>query len=67
MDSFDIANTNSMLENWLLDWAVEKKPVYTHCKECGRELSTWEKEQHMEVCGSCSSAIVYGGPLGVDY
>lgn len=65
MDNFEIAN--NMLEKWLSEWIVEEKPTYTHCKECGRELSTWEKEHHQEVCCCCSDAILYGGPLGVDY
>ncbi len=63
--NFNIAN--SMLEEWLANWATEERPIYTHCKECGKELSTWEKENHWSTCKSCADSISYGGSLGVDY
>ena len=67
MKSVDSDITNGMLEGWLLKWATEERPVYTHCKECGKELSTWERENHLSTCKSCSDSITYGGGLGVDY
>lgn len=64
MKSSDFDIVNSILEGWLLNWATEERPVYTHCKECGKELSTWEKENHWDTCKSCSDRITYGGSLG---
>ena len=68
MKPSNFEQANAMLENWLFNkWLTEQYPVYTHCKECGKELSTWEKENHWDTCKSCSDSITYGGSLGVDY
>ena len=55
------------MANVLYNEGEEIKTVCTHCKECGKELSTWEKENHWDTCKSCTDSITYGGSLGVDY
>lgn len=58
---------NKVLIGWVLDWVTEEKPVYTHCAECGCELSAYEKEHHDSICQHCADIINYGGGLGVNY
>lgn len=61
-DAFNIAN--AMLEKWASEWMTEKLKTYTHCKECGKKLSNWERENHLSICKSCADEINYGGSLG---
>ena len=57
-------DANALLDNWICKWSEEEPTVQTHCSMCGKELSEWERENHMSVCQSCGDHITYGGSLG---